>query len=302
MSPRRGPLNRWDIPRLAAALGLSVEDLEAIAADARREYEPREVEGRNGKKRLLSVPSARLKAVQRAILRGPLRVIAPHESSACTRGRGTLWAYQRHVGHSVMLSMDIADFFPSVKEMQVIEGFRRLGAGEKLAALLTTLTTVTGGLPQGAPTSVAVGDIVLFPLDIRFSGLCRGHGLVYTRYVDDLTISGGRRVEKHMATLRRIATELGWTLNEEKTVLAPPHQRHAMLGAVVNTRPNVTSEYFNEVRSYLRLVAKGRVMPAGAALRKLEARVQWICSVNPERAPALKPLLTEALEARADAA
>jgi hypothetical protein len=194
-----------------------------------------------------------------------------------------------------MLRLDISNFFPSVRECTVKEGFVRLGAHERLANTLTRLVTLPDGLPQGAPTSVAVADIVLFPLDARLAGMAERNGFTYSRYVDDITVSGGTRLARLERLTRRIVADAGWELNE-KGGLVGPDQRHSLLGAVVNAKPNVAREYVREVRSYLRRLVKGQDRPDEEDLRKLESKVNWIVSVNPDRERTLRPLLASAIE------
>ena len=89
-------------------------------------------------------------------------------------------------------------------------------------------------------------------------------------------------------------TEEGWKLNDKGGVVGPD-QRHTLLGAVGNQKPNVSREYFGEIRSFLRLVARGRRKLNLEDFEKLEAKVRWVLSVNPERDRVLGPLLAEAL-------
>jgi hypothetical protein len=192
----------------------------------------------------------------------------------------------------MLLQLDVADFFPSVDEARVRAAFERLGASKAMSELLTQLTTLEEELPQGAPTSVAVGDLVLFGLDRRLAGFAKKHGFTYTRYVDDLTLSGGGRLEGFEGHVREIVRDEGWTLNEKGGIVGPG-ERHALLGAVVNQKPNVSREYFGQVRSYLRQVAKGGVVVTREEFTALEAKVKWILSVNPERERVLRPLLAE---------
>ena len=171
----------------------------------------------------------------------------------------------------------------------------RLGAREQLSSTLVRLVTLPEGLPQGAPTSVAVADLVLFPLDVRLAVMAERHGLTYSRYIDDITISGGKRVGRFERLTRRIVADAGWDLNE-KGGLVGPDQRHGLLGAVVNAKPNVAREYVREVRSHLRLVTRGRERLDEDDLRTLESRVNWILSVNPDHERTLRPLLASAIE------
>ena len=243
---------------------------------------------------MLHVPSRRLKLAQKRTLRWLTCRTTPHPCSACVKGRGTHWTYQRHARHPAMLRLDISNFFPSVRETAVEEGLVRLGACEPMAKALVRLVTLSEVLPQGAPTSVAIADIVLFPLDMRLAGMARKHGFTYSRYVDDITLSGGTRLRRFERRTRNIVTESGWEPNE-KGGFVGPGERHGLLGAVVNAKPNVTREYFDEVRSHLRRVASGHERPDEEDLRQLESRVEWIISVNPDRELTLRPLLVKAL-------
>ena len=291
-----GPLGQFSVRDLANTCRLDVRELDRLLRSRCREYhEVTLTTASSGKVRVLHVPSERLKLAQKRTLRWMVRQVAPHPCSACVKGRGTHWAYRRHARHPWMLRLDIANFFPSVREVDVKAGLVRLGARERLANTLVRLVTLPKGLPQGAPTSVAIGDVVLFPLDERLAGLAERHGFTFSRYVDDITLSGGSRLRRFERLTRSIVADLGWKLNE-KGGLVDSGQRHGLLGAIVNAKPNVTREYFGDLRSYLRLVAKGREQPDEKDFRKMESRVNWILSVNPDRAQALRPLLERALD------
>ncbi|MYD14880.1 MAG: helix-turn-helix domain-containing protein [Gemmatimonadetes bacterium] len=289
-----GPLRRLSVQKLVAVCRLSEQQFARLLESREKEYHEVSWEKEPGKTRTLHIPSERLKAVQRLILRYMIDRVPPHPCSACVKGRGNHWAYRRHARHPSMLRLDISDFFPSVGEDAVREAFIRLGAREPVADALVRLVTLPERLPQGAPTSVAVADMVLFPLDVRLAGMAEKHGFTYSRYVDDITLSGGNRLARFEQTVRRIVTDLGWELNE-KGGLVGSDQRHSLLGGIVNAKPNVASEYYGRVRSYLRLVAKGREQPDEDDFRKLRSKVEWIVSVNPERKAALHALVDEAL-------
>ena len=288
------PLRRLSVQRLVNMCRLSEQQFARLLESREKEYHEVSWRTASGKMRTLHIPSERLKAVQRLILRYIIDQVPRHPCSACVKGRGNHWAYRRHAGHPSMLRLDISDFFPSVGEDAVREGFVRLGAREQVANALVRLVTLPERLPQGAPTSVAVADMVLFPLDVRLAGMAEQHGFTYSRYVDDITLSGGNRLARFEQTARRIVTDLGWELNE-KGGWVGSDQRHSLLGGIVNVKPNVTSEYYGQVRSYLRLIAKGRERPDHDDFRRLESKVEWIVSVNPERKAALGALLGEAI-------
>ena len=300
---KRGPLSHWNLEGLARRVGLTPRNLVALSQGREDEYREKVIRtgtGKERKERRLQIPSRSLKMVQKRILRGIFDTLVPHESTACVKSRGLHWAYRRHAGHPALLRLDIKDFFPSVTELSVVEGLTRLGACDVIAKVLNDLVMLPSGLPQGAPTSVAVADIVLFPIDIRLGGLATKHGLTYTRYIDDLTVSGGQRVVRYQKVAHKIVTELSWELNAKGGVVGHG-QRHTLLGAVVNYKPNICGEYYEDVRSYLRLIARGRKLPPMSVFNKLRSRVEWICSVNPERNRVLRPLLEAAVEHMANA-
>ena len=288
------PFRRLSVQKLVGICRLSERQFARLLESREKEYHEVSWKTDSRKTRTLHIPSERLKAVQRMFLRYTVDRVPTHPCSACVKGRGNHWTYRRHARHLSMLRLDISDFFPSVGEDAVREGFVRLGAREQVANALVRLVTLPERLPQGAPTSVAVADMVLFPLDVRLAGMAKQHGFTYSRYIDDITLSGGNRLARFEQTARRIVTDLGWELNE-KGGLVGSDQRHSLLGAIVNAKPNVTSEYYGQVRSYLRLIAKGRERPDDDAFRTLRSKVEWIVSVNPERKAALRALVDEAV-------
>ena len=289
-----GPLRRLSGQKLVGICRLSEQQLARLLESREKEYHEVSWETESDKTRTLHIPSERLKAVQRLILRYLVDRVPRHPCSACVKGRGNHWVYRRHVRHPSMLRLDISDFFPSVGEDAVREALVRLGARENVANSLVRLVTLSDRLPQGAPTSVAVADMVLFPLDVRLAGMAEKNGFTYSRYVDDITLSGGDRLARFEQTTRNIVTDLGWELNQ-KGGFVGSDQRHSLLGGIVNAKPNVTSEYYGQVRSYLRLIAKGREQPDDDDFRRLRSKVEWIVSVNPGRKVALYALVDKAL-------
>src|SRR5262249_41023225 len=94
-----------------------------------------------------------------------------------------------HVGRAVVLRMDLKDFFTSTSAKRVEQYFRSIGWDSPCAALLTKLCTHNGSLPQGAPTSPRLSNLVNLKLDGRLNALARKFDATYTRYADDLTFS-----------------------------------------------------------------------------------------------------------------
>jgi RNA-directed DNA polymerase len=276
------------VEKVARCLGHGLLELNQTATEIASHYR-RESRLIGSKRRILSVPSDHLKAVQRLILERLLDPIPPHEAAFCYPGRGILDAVRRHQGHRYLLHLDLRDFFPSVRTSRVARAFRRLGFDAGATTLLTALTTYKNALPQGAPTSVAVGNLVLDRLDRSLWGVCRKYGLTYTRYVDDLAISGGRRLAGVEAEIRAIVSDCHWELSN-KGGLAETGSRPRLLGVLMGETLNVDPTYVAD----LRVVLAGRV-GAGDPLtqaehRTLAGKIAWVRAVNADDAQDLLSL------------
>ncbi len=275
---------------LAETLGLTPAALWRLtrpAAWQRRDalgeghHLPRLLPKRRGGFRLLEVPQPYLMALQRKLLDGLLQRIPPHE--ACcgyVAGRSVVDHAHAHAGQPVLLCFDLQDFFASVKASRVHALFATLGYAEPVARALTALcTTATpepvlrrlqeagqlswqqaqrlrdAHLPQGAPTSPALANLCAFGLDLRLDGLARALEARYTRYADDLVISGppslaaaGLRIEAWVA---RIARDEGFALNHRKTRCRRAGRRQQVCGIVVNRQPNLPREEFDRLKALL---------------------------------------------------
>jgi RNA-directed DNA polymerase len=305
--------------------------LERVAADERlRHYHRRWLRKPDGSGRLLEAPKRELKDIQRQVLHHILDRIPPHEAAHGFRpGRSALTAARRHAGHAVVLQFDLESFFSSVTAGRVHGIFRLAGYAEPvahtLAGLCTTVTPpavlraarpatsdtvverrrrllahlATPHLAQGAPTSPALANLSAYGLDRRLAGLARRLGATYTRYADDLVLSGdlGRRASERVGALvAEIASEEGFRLHDGKSRRVGAAQRQTVLGLVVNARPNVARAEYDRLRAVLHDAA--RHGPAAADREgqadfraHLEGRISWVTAANPARAPKLRAAL-----------
>jgi len=209
---------------------------------------------------LLESPKPRLKELQRRTLAEILNRIPVHPSAhGFVKGRSIVTFARPHVRQSVLLRLDLLDFFPSFPAARVQAFFRTLGYPESVAARLGGICTnaaprqVWKGepreawtlyarphLPQGAPTSPALANLMAYRLDCRLFGLARSAGGVYTRYADDLAFSGGeafeRAVDRFAAHAAAIALEEGFHVNHRKTRVMRQGVRQQLAGIVVNQK------------------------------------------------------------------
>lgn len=175
----------------------------------------------DGSRRELSEPHAALKALQYKILE-KLLTAKPHPAAIGYRKGMSIadhaWA---HAGARTLITADIADFFPSTARYRVRQFWREHPKckSEDSVQLLTNLTTLRGGLPQGAPTSPMLSNLVNRPLDQRLTQVAQAHGAHYTRYADDMVFSWRERARPPSdfeALVRRILAMYGYRLHVQK--------------------------------------------------------------------------------------
>lgn len=190
---------------------------------------------KNGGNRELAIPSMRLRYIQRWILDNILSKIKVSEwATGFYVGRSILSNAGRHVGKECVLNLDVKDFFPSISYLQIYNVFYYYGYTSEVSYMLAHLCTYNGCLPQGAPTSPYLSNIVCLKLDKRLFKLAKTFEADYSRYADDITFSGTRGIPDIIDPVKRIVEEEGFCLNEEKTRWAFKNQRQEVTGLVVN--------------------------------------------------------------------
>jgi RNA-directed DNA polymerase len=276
---------------VAAWLGLAITELDWFA-DLRRmiddhgplcHYTFRWAAKRHGY-RLMEAPKGRLRAIQRKILAEILNPVPAHRAAHGFRlGHSCLTYAQPHCGQRVVMRMDLRNFFPSIPAPRVHALFETLGYPDATARLLTGLCTnrVTGRmlrriavedpafqlswierkqleiphLPQGAPTSPALSNLCALHLDLRLDALAETLGGSYSRYADDIALSGGEPVRRGAARLgasiAAIAREEGFEVNHRKTRVMHASGRQVLTGVVVNERPNVRRDEVDRLKAIL---------------------------------------------------
>lgn len=267
---------------LAAAMKVSLGRLRYLAfareVSTTSHYHRFTIPKRTGGERLISAPHKKLKAVQHWILANVLEPLALAEHAhGFVPGRSTVTNAVPHVGAAVVVNVDLRDFFPTVTYRRVKGLFRKLGYSEEVATVLALICSepdvieteldgtryfVARGprrLPQGAPTSPAITNVLCRRLDRRIAGWARKHGFTYTRYADDLTVSSKDRaapVGKMLAFLRHITTAEGFAIHPDKVRVVRRGRRQEVTGVVVNERPGVPRDELRRFRALLYQIEK----------------------------------------------
>ncbi|MFD6104328.1 reverse transcriptase family protein [Nocardia salmonicida] len=223
--------------------------------------------------RLVEAPKVRLREIQRRILHRVLAGIPV--DPAChgfEKGRNAATFAAPHAGAAVVIRQDLRDFFPTIAVARVRAVFAACGYSTVVARVLAELCTTASPvaelrgldysqrtllgarhLPQGAPTSPRLANLVARGLDRRLTGYANRHGLTYTRYADDLALSGDADLDtaRLIWTVTRIAGDEGFTVHTGKTLIRRAHQRQVLAGLVVNDRPAAPRDRYDAVRALL---------------------------------------------------
>ncbi|MCU0865484.1 MAG: reverse transcriptase family protein [Planctomycetes bacterium] len=259
---------------LAAWLGIDLDRLLAWTRTFRADPEPRSsrllhyhrrwIARRSGPPRLIEAPKPGLKQIQQRLLHGLIDHVPAHPAAhGFVRGRGITTFAAPHRGRACVLRLDLRDFFASITRRRVRAVFSALGypvdVAQQLAAIATVATPApllhvllhagTAGaalherlrqlhLPQGAPSSPALANLVAFRLDARLDGLARRFGACYTRYADDLLFSGDVEFARGSARcaewVAKIVAQEGFTLAAAKTRRMRQGTRQHAAGLVLN--------------------------------------------------------------------
>jgi retron-type reverse transcriptase len=286
--------------------------LDARAPDPQlrhsRHYIHREIPKKRGGMRVLLVPKAKLKAVQQVINERILGHVRPHAAAhGFCAGRSIVTNARVHQKKEVVLTIDLRDFFPTIGYPRVAGMFGWMGYPERvardLALLCTTIVpnTTRRRLPQGAPTSPAISNLVAINLDKRLSAYAASLGFQYTRYADDLCFSGPRRgVYRLLRFAKRIIRNERFRVNPEKIRIQRPSQRQSVTGIVVNQDLAVPREERRRLRAILHQARKTGLEKQNRRQHPhfkeyLFGKWGFVNMVNPRQAEKLRPSLQEAL-------
>ncbi|WP_239254688.1 reverse transcriptase family protein [Listeria ilorinensis] len=277
-----------------------IEVLYTVSRSINQHYLTVKIPKRTGGVRTLHAPDPLLKMIQKNILMLLETRTLSSFATAYRKGGGILPNASPHVGKKQLLQLDLLDFFDSLSFPKVMAAaFPKSLFPDNTRMLLTNLCCLNDGLPQGAPTSALISNLIMRPFDDYIGEWCKERGVTYSRYSDDLTFSTNeadltlvkRKVEHFLEAMQL-------DLNPHKTKYTDQSMQQRVTGIVVNQHPQVPRRYRNKLRQeiyYLEkygladhlacLKEKGEVAESlieKQYLRKLIGKVQFVCAICPE--------------------
>jgi len=265
---------------LAKLLDVTPGEIDYLISNLRRFYRVRTEPKPDGGERTFYVPRGRLPQIQDKIKdRILVKAAFPGYLHGGIKKKSALTNVRNHSGKEAVLALDIKSFFPSVRPERVLKVFEGLGFSGEVARILTRLTTYEYQLPQGPPMSPAIANLCIPRIDARLSGLARAQMFNHTRLMDDMTLSGSRRVAKFGRLAARIVEEEGFSVKQgNKGKLMLQDQRQEVTGVSLNFKKNVPRERREAtLRDAVHQLKAG--LPVDDHTR---GKLAWVSAANPK--------------------
>lgn len=304
----RVPPEMADKTTFLAHLCLSEAELRKIWWFRGRMYQDFTIFSRSGKPRSISAPDRRLKMIQKTI--APLldQIYSPRNTvHGFVPNRSVKTNATSHLRSKFVVNLDIERFFPSISENRVAGLLKAVGVDQDVADIVARICTNQGVLPQGAPTSPVLSNIICFRLDRELHAVAKAAHCIYTRYADDITFSsyqppgalfkdgvpppGSFAPDLLTSRVSDAFTENGFKLNPAKSHYGDRHSRRIVTGLKVNSGLNVDRRVVRNIRSTLFSVETLGVIAAqkkfednhggGCEIAQhLKGEISWIGSVK----------------------
>lgn len=237
---------------------LYIKKLYSISNNIEGNYKVFKIKKSNGSFRKIYEPNSTLKYIQRQILKNILenKKVSKY-ATAYQKGKSLKENAQIHIGKKIILKLDIKNYFDSISFYSIYNNCFPIEYFPKgIGMLLTYLCTYNGYLPQGAPTSAYISNLVMKDFDDELGNWCEINNISYTRYSDDMTFSGDFNPNLIIKKVKTMLFKLGFELNKKKIHVIKQHQQQKITGIVVNEKMQVEIKYRKEIRKEIYYIKK----------------------------------------------
>ena len=316
------------VESMATFLSLNVSQLRFLAYNRKvskvSHYKRFKMPKKSGGTRLISAPMPLMKKTQYLILQQLLYCLEIQDTAyGFVPNRSIVDNAQKHIGQAVVMNMDLKNFFPTITYKRVKGLFKSFGYAEKYATILALLCTepetdevkidgqryfvATGErhLPQGAPTSPVITNLICRTLDKRMVGAAKKLGFTFTRYADDCTFSctddAKENVGKMLWIAKKIIQEEGFIMHPDKLRIMHKGRHQEVTGIVVNEKLNVSRKNLKNFRALLYQIEKdgfqGKSWNNTPNLPEcINGYANFVMMVHPQKGKVLKKRVKKILE------
>ena len=250
---------------LAWFLGLSTQFISNLETDIPAQYRDFSISKKDGSTRSINTPKLGLKVIQWWILENILRKISLEPNIfGFVRGKSIRDNADYHKGAKHILTVDLENFFPSITIKKVLTIFQSLDYDYEVAKMLANLcchkdsiSNTPAKLPQGAPTSPAISNIVSRAMDEELGKLAKNINCKYSRYADDMTFSSNQKIDSNVILeVSKIIKRHGFNLNRQKTRFFGQGDQIKITGLVINEKIQPSRVWRKKVRCILHYLEK----------------------------------------------
>lgn len=280
----------YNLSHLAQLVGYKKEYIKKASIYTNSFYRDFEIIKKNGTKRLISEPLPSLKEIQIWILKNIVYKIPIHPVAKAYKPNVKIIENLKfHRNQPKVFTLDLQNFFPSIKIKAVQNVFLNLGYSKYVSKLLSKLCTKDDSLPQGAPTSPYLSNLIFKSADALIFDFCKQRKIRYTRYADDLSFSGDFDEKELLEKVTDVIERLNFQINTSKTKLMTPNTRQTVTGIVVNQKPQVAFHKRNALRQTLYYIKKFGInehqeykdIVQKNYLEHLLGKINFILQINP---------------------
>ncbi len=272
--------------KLATILDVDKEELFSIPQNVSVLYHKIPLKKKDGSIREINAPENKLKEIQHKIL---YKILAVNKLLPCVYGCGIgksiIENAKKHSKGKYMVNFDIKDFFPSVHYKRIVQLYIDIGCSNSVAEVLCRLSTLDYCLPQGAPTSPYLSSLALHNLDTRLFQIAKINRITYTRYFDDISISGSDRVIEIKETIEKIIRSEGYQLKIAKTKIYKPNEDKEITGLIIKPDGSLDIKWKEETMKYCNKLKQFGLAKLKSSLiekekQSLYGKIVFICSVD----------------------
>lgn len=255
---------------------------------------------KDGTPRPIRAPRDKLKTIQRAILKNIFSDIKlPPCCYGFLKNKSIIENAKVHSKNDFLLNLDVQDFFPSVHYKKVQQIFLDIGLNDEISGILCSLTTYEYRLPQGAPTSPFLASFALSNLDYRLMQLAKSNYLTYTRYFDDISFSGNKRIIVLEKYILRIIKEEGYKVKMSKRKLFEKGQEKEVNGIlIINKKLSLknTGELFDYITDISKYgLSKLKTDNPEKERRSIRGKIAFLKQVDQEKSNKIEAVFASIL-------
>jgi len=317
----------FSLKHLAIIVGLDFHLLKSIIDNRENNYEYYLIKKKKGGYRRIIAPHPNIKELQKWIKVSIIDKVGLNpNATGFIKEKSILNNAKTHENRSVILNLDLSDFFETINERRVYGMFKMLGYASNLSVELAKICTVSisdyklaqlsemeqeyfqdinspreSFLVQGAPTSPGISNIICKKLDNRLSKLANKHGANYSRYADDITFSGDSSYLPNVNIIKKIIQEEGFNINWGKVGKYKKGQRQMVTGLLIDTKVRIPKKFKKDIYRHLYFCEKygayshfQRINPnKGYRKEWIIGKILYVHSIEPEEAKKMMKLVEQ---------